>query len=153
MNDTAQPSLPGTVIVEDVGGHFAEAIRAGAHLLAADEPVAAGGNDTGPTPYEYLLAALGSCTAMTLRLYARRKSWPLARVKVQLRHGKIHAKDCADCDTKVGLLDHIDKEIELIGPLDDDQRRRLIEIADRCPVHRTLTSEIVISTRLVPSLT
>ena len=139
----------GVVTVEDgTAGPFAETVRAGAHVLAADEPVGAGGNDTGPSPYDYLLAALGTCTAMTLRVYARRKGWPLEKVRVSLRHDKIHAEDCADCKTRKGLLDRIERSIELEGPLSDEQRRRLLEMADHCPVHRTLTSEIVIETRL-----
>ena len=111
----------------------------------ADEP-APGGDDTGPTPYDLLLAALGACTAMTLRLYAQRKQWPLADVTVSLRHSRIHAEDCANCETRAGLLDRIERVIRLDGNLDDDQRERLLEIADRCPVHRTLQSEIVIDT-------
>ena len=136
------------VTVEDGAGPFAETICSGAHVLQADEPVASGGNDTGPNPYDYLLAALGTCTAMTLRLYARQKKWPLQRVKVQLEHAKIHATDCENCETKEGKIDRISRTIELEGPLSDDQRQRLREIADRCPVHRTLTSEIQIVTQL-----
>ena len=138
-----------TVIVEDSNsGPFAETIHVGTHVLAADEPVAAGGNDTGPNPYDYLLIALGTCTAMTLRMYARRKGWPLEKVRVRLKHDKVHAEDCADCETKKGLLDRIEKLIELEGPLSDEQRQRLLEMAGHCPVHRTLTSEIVIESRL-----
>ena len=141
--------MSGVVIVEDSdAGPFAETVRAGAHALLADEPVASGGNDTGPDPYSYLLTALGTCTAMTLRLYARQKKWPLQKVKVQLTHDKIYAKDCADCETKDGKVDRIDRRIELEGQLDDTQRQRLLQIADHCPVHRTLTSEIRITTRL-----
>ncbi len=119
------------------------------HQLVGDEPIDAGGTDAGPTPYEYLLFALGTCTSITLKLYARRKGWPLEAVRVSLRHAKIHAADCADCETRTGMLDQIEREIELIGPLDAEQRRRLLSIAELCPVHKTLTSEIRIRTRLV----
>ncbi|MBI3199328.1 MAG: OsmC family protein [Rhodospirillales bacterium] len=137
------------VLVEDNDlGPFAETIRSGAHVLPADEPQANGGNDTGPDPYVYLVAALGACTAMTLRLYARQKKWPLQKVRVRLKHDKIYATDCANCETKEGKVDRIERSIELGGPLSDEQRTRLLQIADRCPVHRTLVSEIVISTQL-----
>ena len=149
MSDVAESTPPGLVIVEDrTIGPFAETIRSGPHVLSADEPIAGGGTDTGPSPYEYLLAALGACTAMTLRMYARQKNWPLRKVRVWLKHDKTHATDCADCETKEGKIDQIDRQIELEGPLDDEQRQRLLQIADRCPVHRTLTSEIKIRTRL-----
>ena len=128
---------------------FAQEISIGPHRLAADEPVAAGGTDTGPSPYDLLLAALGSCTSMTISMYARRKQWPLRSVSVRLRHEKIHAQDCADCETKVGKLDRIEREIALEGELSDAQRAQLLSIADRCPVHRTLTSEVRIDSRLV----
>jgi putative redox protein len=102
------------------------------------------GNDEGPNPYELLLAALGACTSMTLRMYADRKHWPLQGVQVRLGHSRIHAEDCATCDTKEGMLDQIDCEISLIGDLSDSQRQRLMEIANHCPVHRTLLGEIQI---------
>jgi putative redox protein len=145
----AEAALTGGVVVEDSdAGPLAETIRSGVHVLRADEPVASGGNDTGPNPYDYLLAALGSCTAMTLRMYARLKKWPLYKVTVRLKHEKIHATDCAECETKEGKIDRIERLIELDGPLSDEQRQRLLEIANRCPVHRTLSSEIHIPTRL-----
>ena len=121
-------------------------IVAGRHTLVADEPVTAGGTDQGPSPYELLAAALGSCTSMTLRLYARRKGWPLSRVTVTVRHERIHAADCADCETKEGRINQLRREIALEGTLDAAQRARLFEIADRCPVHRTLRNEIRIVT-------
>jgi putative redox protein len=144
------PLDPGVVeVAETREGTFTERVRAGRHVLRADEPAESGGTDTGPAPYDWLLAGLGACTAMTLRLYADRKAWPLAKVTVRLRHGRIHAEDCADCETKVGLVDRIERAITVEGPLDDTQRARLHEIADKCPVHRTLTSEIKIDTTLV----
>jgi uncharacterized OsmC-like protein/pimeloyl-ACP methyl ester carboxylesterase len=129
---------------------LAQHITVGPHHLLADEPVPVG-DDTGPTPYDLLLAALGACTAMTLRLYAQRKQWPLDDVTVSLRHSRIHAEDCANCATQVGRVDRIERVIRLDGDLDNDQRKRLLEMADRCPVHRTLQSEIVIDTELSPS--
>ena len=138
----------GTVTVTETGtGTYTQQITAGAHRLAADEPRPIG-DDTGPTPYDLLLAALGACTSMTLRMYADRKGWPLQRVRVTLRHSRIHAKDCADCETRNGWIDHIDRDIELAGGLDDMQRQRLLQIADRCPVHQTLTSEVRVATSL-----
>jgi uncharacterized OsmC-like protein len=144
-----QKSEPGEVVVRGSAEGFAQEIMVGPHELFADEPVQAGGTDTGPDPYALLLAALGSCTSMTIAVYARRKQWPLAAVTVRLRHGKVHATDCENCETKVGLLDRIERDIELTGRLDESQRTRLREIADKCPVHRTLTSEIDIQTRLL----
>ena len=138
-----------TVIVRGGATGFAQEIEADRHRLVADEPVEAGGTDAGPSPYELLLAALGACTSMTVSMYARRKQWPLEAVTVRLRHARIHAQDCAECETKEGMLDRIEREIDLTGPLDAEQRGRLLEIANRCPVHRTLVSEIDIRTRLV----
>jgi len=136
------------VIVRGNAGELREDIEAGQHRLVADEPLEAGGKDTGATPYHLLLAALGACTAITLRMYAQHKGWPLADVEVRLRHEKVHADDCANCETQDRALDSIEREIVLHGPLDQVQRERLLQIANRCPVHRTLTSEIRISTRL-----
>ncbi|MEM6960100.1 MAG: alpha/beta fold hydrolase [Myxococcota bacterium] len=128
---------------------FRNSIQLGAHRLVADEPKEMGGTDLGANPYELLLASLGACTSMTLRMYADRKKWPLESVDVKLRHRKIHAKDCADCETENGMIDEIEREIALEGPLDDEQRARLMEIADRCPVHRTLHSEVRVRTKAV----
>lgn len=140
----------GSVIIVSKGGApFEQVMLDGRHTLVADEPATAGGGDAGPGPYELLLMALGSCTAMTLRLYAARKKWPLDQVVVRLRHEKVHADDCADCDEKTAMLDRIDCDIELVGPLDEMQRARLQEIADKCPVHRTLTSKTDIRTTIV----
>jgi uncharacterized OsmC-like protein/alpha/beta superfamily hydrolase len=137
----------GEVVVRETRhGTFQQEIIAGAHRFLADEPVAAGGLDSGPGPYDLLLAALGACTSMTLRLYADRKQLPLTRTRVRLRHSRIYAADCAACETKEGMLDRIDRIINLEGELDAEARKRLLEIADKCPVHRTLTSEIDIRT-------
>jgi uncharacterized OsmC-like protein/alpha/beta superfamily hydrolase len=138
----------GNVVVTETGaGRFQQEIRIGSHRLLADEPVSVGGNDSGPTPYDLVLAALGACTAITLRLYAERKSLPLGRISVALKHARIHAEDCETCETKAGMIDRIDREISLAGPLDGEQRKRLLEIADKCPVHRTLKSEVEIRTQ------
>lgn len=139
----------GTVVVAESGeGKLRQHLLDGRHRLIADEPHTAGGDDAGPNPYELLLMSLGACTSMTLRLYAERKTWPLERVIVRLAHSRIHAEDCAECETKQGLLDRIERAIELVGPLDEEQRARLLQIADHCPIHRTLKSEISIVTRL-----
>ena len=148
----AEPALPddmllNTVLVRETGhGVFQQEIISGRHHLIADEPKDAGGLGSGPGPYDLLLAALGACTSMTLRLYADRKKLPLTRTTVRLRHSKIYATDCAECETKEGMLDRIERVIALEGNLDAEQRARLMEIADKCPVHRTLKSEIDIRT-------
>lgn len=129
-------------------GTYTQQITAGEHRLFADEPRPIG-DDAGPTPYDLLLAGLGACTSMTVRMYANKKGWPLERVEVSLRRTRIHAEDCAECETKKGFISHIDRSITLVGDLDDDQRERLLAIAERCPVHQTLTSEIDIWTSLV----
>ena len=136
------------VIVRSAG-NLKQDIQLGPHHILADEPVEAGGEGRGPDPYELLLAALGACTSMTVLLYARRKQWPLQGVEVRLRHARVHAQDCADCETKDGMLDRIERELALEGELSPEQRERLLQIAERCPVHRTLTSEIRIESRLV----
>jgi uncharacterized OsmC-like protein len=156
VGDTADSQLndagePGFVLVRETRhGGLQNEVIAGAHRFLADEPVKAGGLDSGPGPYDLLLAALGACTSMTVRLYADRKQWPLKRIKVRLKHGRIYAKDCADCETKEGLIDHIDRAITFEGELDAEQRKRLMDIADKCPVHRTLTSEVDIKSTEEP---
>jgi putative redox protein len=139
----------GLVIVQGAGDGFVQEVVAGSHRLRSDEPVSAGGTDTGPTPYDLLLAALGSCKSMTVAMYARRKKWPVERVTVRLRHSRVHAEDCAGCETQDAALTVIDVEMTLDGPLDGEQRDRLLAIANRCPVHLTLTSRIDIRTRLL----
>ena len=141
-----------TVTVHGSATGFAQAISVGQHRLAADEPLSVGGTDTGPNPYDLLLAALGSCTSMTVAMYARRKHWPLEDVTVRLRHSRVHAADCESAETKVGMLDHIDREVEFSGALSDEQRARLLDIANKCPVHRTLASEIIVQTRMARGL-
>lgn len=145
---TPEQRAEGVVIVRGSAGGFAQEVIAGSHRFASDEPVSAGGTDGGPTPYDLLLAALGSCTSMTIAMYARRKQWALERVTVRLRHSRLHAEDCAGCETREAKLTIIERDIALDGELDEDQRARLLAIANRCPVHQTLTSEIDIRTRL-----
>jgi putative redox protein len=154
----AEPYLPepafappvdprGAVVVTDAGtGRYTQCFTAGHHVLTADEPVSVGGADHGPNPYELLLAALGACTSMTLRMYADRKGLPLRRTTVRLRHDRVHAEDCAQTERRIGMLSRIRREITIEGPLTDEDRHRLVEIADRCPVHRTLSSEIAFET-------
>jgi putative redox protein len=149
-SESGQDAAPseGTVTVTAADTDtFVQQITAGHHQFAADEPRPIG-DDEGPTPYDLLLAALGACTSMTVRMYANRKAWPLEHVQVTLRHSRIHAEDCAECETTKGFISHIDRDIELIGDLDDAQRQRLLAIAERCPVHQTLTSEVNITTSL-----
>lgn len=138
------------VIVQESGaGKFTQEITVGKHTLTADEPIASGGNDAGPSPYDFILIGLGACTSMTLRMYAELKKIPLKKVIVKLTYNKIHAQDCLNCDNSNSRIDHIDRVIELQGKLSQEQRMKLLEIANKCPVHRTLTSKIVISTQLV----
>ena len=140
----------GTVVVASTGaGPLEQVLLDGRHSLIADEPRAAGGGDAGPGPYELLLMSLGSCTSMTVHMYAARKKWPLEQVIVRLQHRRVHAEDCENCEEPTALLDRIDKQIEFIGALDDEQRARLLEISGHCPVHRTLTSKIDIRSTLV----
>ncbi len=139
---------PGVVIVRGAADGFVQEITAGPHHLRSDEPTPLGGTDTGPTPYDLLLGALGSCTSMTMAMYARRKKWPLERVTVRLRHSRVHAEDCAACETQDARMTVIDREIALDGSLDEDQRARLLAIANRCPVHLTLSARIDIRTTL-----
>ncbi len=143
-------AAPGEVVVAETGeGRFAQAMAAGHHAMRADEPEQYGGSDTGPSPYDLLMAALGACTSMTMRMYAERKGWPLQKTTVRLTHAKIHAQDCEACETETGKIDRFAREITLEGDLDTEQRARLLEIADRCPVHRTLHSETLVETTLV----
>lgn len=144
-----EQEAPDRVRVEETGeGRFGQRIRAGRHELPADEPASLGGKDTGPTPYDFLVAGLGACTNMTVRLYADRKGWPLEKVRVEIRHRKVPVEEVPGCRTTTGKVDFIEKILHFEGPLDDTQKQRLLEIADRCPVHRSLTSEIVIQSEL-----
>ena len=136
------------VVVEGDYQSLTQKITLGPHQITADEPTDAGGDDRGPSPYELLLASLGACTSMTILLYAKRKGWEIRRVTVWLAHQKIYAQDCQDCETKDGYLDHIERRIHIDGNLDDEKRERLLNIANRCPVHQTLTHEIKIDTKL-----
>ena len=151
--ERASSSVPalehGEVEVASGASGFRQRVRAGNHELVADEPESVGGTDAGPNPYDYLLAGLGACTNMTLRMYANRKKWPLEEVVSRLKHSKSHARDCEECQSESGKIDIIEKQLEIHGPLSEEQRERLLEIAGRCPVHRTLTSETVIRSRLV----
>jgi uncharacterized OsmC-like protein len=143
QSDNAAPHI----VVRGTAGSFKQEVVAGKHHLIADEPVNVGGGDAGPDPYDYLLAALGVCTSMTVGFYARRNKWPLEEITVSLWHSRIHAKDCEECQTKQGMLDRIDVEVELSGTLTPEQHAKLMEVAAKCPVHRTLTSEINIRLR------
>ncbi|HEX9080294.1 MAG TPA: bifunctional alpha/beta hydrolase/OsmC family protein [Desulfuromonadaceae bacterium] len=156
LAEALPPSLPPAVIDNRVTARtgaegFRTELFANGFPLVADEPVAYGGGNEGPSPYEYLLAALGACTGMTLQMYARRKGWPLKEAVVRLSHQKVHADDCRDCDEKDRRIDRFERELELVGELDETQRQRLMEIAGQCPVHRTLTGEVRIDTTLRPA--
>jgi uncharacterized OsmC-like protein len=151
-NSTATDQIntkPADVVVRGNASGFLQEVVSGKHHLRADEPVSAGGNDAAPGPYDYVLIALGVCISMTVGFYARRKQWPLENIVVSLRHSRIYARDCEECETKEGMLDRIDVEIELTGSLTAEQHAKLMEIAGKCPVHRTLTSEINIRLRPV----
>ena len=133
---------PANIVVRGSAREFLQDVVSGKHHLRADEPASAGGSDAAPGPYDYLLIALGVCTSMTVGLYARRKQLPLENITVSLWHSRIHAKDCEECDTKEGMLDRIEVEVDLTGSLTPEQHAKLMEIAAKCPVHRTLKSEI-----------
>ena len=145
----APAPVAGRIVVRETReGKLTQLVSAGRHVFRADEPMSAGGLDSGPSPYDLLLAAVGACTSMTVRLYADLKGWALERVEIELKHDKIHAADCADCETREGRIDRIERVIRLEGALDAAQRAKLLEIANKCPVHRTLHSEVTIPTRL-----
>jgi uncharacterized OsmC-like protein len=149
VNPIPEKITPADVIVWGEGNEFIQQIVAGSHRLTSDEPESSGGRDTGPSPYDLLLAALGSCTSMTVGMYARKKGWPLKRVTVWLRHSRMYSADCLECETRQGMLDRIERDLRFEGPLSAEQRSRLLEIANKCPVHRTLTSELSIQTSLL----
>ncbi len=136
------------VVTEAGNGPYANTVTVGRHTLLVDEPSSLGGGDKGPAPYDYLLAALGACTSITLRMYANRKQIPLVGVSVRLTQKKVHAADCADCESKDGQITEIEREITLQGEMSAEQRRMLMDIADKCPVHRTLSQEIKVRTHL-----
>ncbi len=140
----ALPTRSGVVVRLTSGSGFTTEIMANGHTIIADEPAAVGGSNEGPTPYDLLVGALGACTAMTLSMYAKRKGWPLTEVMVALAHSRVHAEDEARCENEPVRLDRVEREIILEGPLDDEQRARLLEIADRCPVHRTLDAGVIV---------
>jgi putative redox protein len=142
-------TMPRSVFVHSGSLRYDQNISVGSHVLQADEPSDYGGNDVGPIPYELLLAALGACTSMTVQMYAERKQWPLRGVQVSLSYAKVHAQDCAECETKVGMVDRIKLGISFTGDLSEEQQRRLLEIANKCPVHRTLVSRVHIDARLL----
>ena len=146
---TARSGKGDVVVTETGDGKYAQTINAGRHWLRADEPQSIGGDDSGLTPYQLLSASIGACTSMTIRMYADRKNWLLGRISVRVHHEKIHAKDCVECENKEGRVDRIEREIQIEGELTDEQRTRLLEIADKCPVHRTLHSPVVVTSRLV----
>src|SRR5687768_17577677 len=140
-------NLMAEVVVTSVG-FLKQEITAGSHTFYADEPREAGGSDSGPDPYSLLLGALGACTAMTLQIYARRKEWPLEKVEVSLKHSRILAEDCVDCTATHGKIEQIERYISLTGKLNEEQKARLLEIAERCPVHKTLASGVSIKSYL-----
>ncbi|MCK5502190.1 MAG: OsmC family protein [Tritonibacter mobilis] len=145
------PHVHGAVVAQGaLADGFLVSVNADGHPLLGDEPASYGGTDRGPTPYDYLSTALGTCTVMTLNFFARREKIPLELAEVEVRHDRIHARDCADCETETGHVDRFQRRIALTGDLDPAQRRLLLKIADRCPVHKTLESEIKIENELVP---
>jgi putative redox protein len=148
--DDAPAEGSAVTVTETGAGTYTQEITIGHHRLVCDEPRPVG-DDAGPTPYDLVLAGLGACTSMTLRMYADHKGWPLEQVRVTLRHSRIHARDCATCETTRGWINHIDCNVELTGDLDEDQRQRLLHMAERCPVHQTLTSEVDIATSIESS--
>lgn len=145
------PGQGAVVVSSKAGQRFEQTMQAGRHQITADEPVVIGGGDEGPSPYDLLLMALGACTSMTVKLYAERKQWPLEGVTVTLRHERLHGADCAACENGTARLERISRQLELHGPLSEAQRLRLMEIAEKCPVHRTLTSDLTIHTMLAPT--
>ena len=140
-----------SVVVEAGRLRYEQSVLVGPHLLQGDEPVSVGGSDVGPNPYELLLAALGTCTSITVRMYADRKQWPLESVHIELSYARVHADDCIACDKEQKLVDGIEMELRFRGELSESQRQRLTEIANKCPVHRTLESTIPIRARLAPA--
>ena len=151
--DIENEKLPDThhQVVASLGASdgFTTRMKVGNHYQTADEPIKVGGNDFGPSPYELVSAGLAACTAMTLHMYAKRKKWPLANVEVHTSHSKIHSEDCEDCESPTAKLDTFERELKLTGDLDESQKNRLLEIADKCPVHRTLHATVRVNTKLI----
>jgi uncharacterized OsmC-like protein len=145
--DPAHAAAAADVVVRGTAAGFVQHISSGRFHFQADEPVELGGSDSAPTPYDYLLAALGGCTSMTIGLYARKRRWPLEEIVVSMWHSRIHARDCEDCETKEGMLDEIRVEVQFTGSLSAEQRAKLMEIAAKCPVHRTFTHETKVRVR------
>lgn len=145
------PPQPVVLVSETGAGKFQQSVEVGPHRLTADEPVAAGGLDSGPNPYDFLAIALAACTSMTLRIYVARKGWPIGRISVEVSHAKVHAADCAECEGREGRVDRFDRVIYVDGDLAPDVAAKLIEIAGKCPVHRTLEQSSVVATRLAPA--
>ena len=139
--------MPRPIAVASGGRKYSENSTVGPHTLQVDEPVALGGGDSAPTPYELLLGALGACTAITVRMFAERRQWPLEQVHVELSHSKVHATDCANCDSSSARLDRVELAIRFVGDLSDEQRRKLMDVAEHCPLHRTLTAGLEIQGR------
>ncbi len=144
-----EPLAVPEVVVRGGPSGLRQEVEAGSHHWVADEPTSVGGTGEGPTPYDLLLGALGSCTSMTLRLYADRRKWPLEGVVVRLHHQRIHRDDCVNCEKQDVSIEHVERTLELKGPLTDEQRNRLLEIAERCPVHQTLQHKMDVRTTLV----
>jgi putative redox protein len=147
-----EPIAVPEVVVRGGAMGLQQRIEAGAYQWVADEPASVGGGGTGPTPYDLLLGALGACTSMTLRLYADRRKWPLEGVVVRLRHQRIHREDCVNCEKKDASIEQVERTLELKGPLTEEQRGRLLDIAERCPVHQTLQRTLQVHTTLAPKV-
>lgn len=148
---SSEVTLPAGIVEvsETLTGRYTNEVRVGRHVQVADEPADVGGSDAGPMPHDFVLAGLGACTSMTIRMYAERKGIPLKRVSVRLGYRKLKAADCPDCVTKEGEVTEMTRDVSLEGDLTDEQRSRLIEIANKCPVHKTLSGEIKIRTHLI----
>jgi putative redox protein len=148
MQTEQENTLDNAVVATTLADGFRTEVLAAGHALIADEPAGVGGGNEGPSPYDLLSAALASCTSMTLKMYAKHKELNLYSVTVRVKHGREHARDCVDCEQRHGLIDVFDREVSIVGDLTHQQRQRMLEIADRCPVHKTLHNEIKVRTVL-----